>query len=74
MSIEDKRGMFVVPRELLVGLPELVKPFLAEVLIVQAELVFARNWIEYTALSEYFDECDPGAPPLLYNPCAPPDG
>ena len=58
MINKRKRGYFRVSNELIENSPNAVKLILSEMLVVRAEALYAIDSIEYTALSDLFEECD----------------
>ena len=53
-------GRFRIPRQLVLEQPENIRPFLAECVIVEAQVRWEFDSIEYLAMSERFDEIGAG--------------
>jgi hypothetical protein len=56
----NRRGVFVVSRELIENHPETVRSIMGRYIILQCETMYQTNTIEYTALSPDFDEVQEG--------------
>ena len=63
---EHRYGRFVISRHFIEDNPELVKRIMGDCIIVRAECNFATDYIEYVALSHWFDPVESGTIPPEY--------
>lgn len=67
MIRNNRRGLFLISRELLEDAPAIVKRVLSDVIVVRAELRWDLDAIEYVAICDKFDECPEGELTPPYN-------
>ena len=59
-------GTFKISRYMIENNPKIVKRVMSECIIVRAELSYVMDAIEYTAISDWFDEVQEGHIPMEY--------
>ena len=59
-------GRFAIDCDLIYRTPQAVQAVMAQCIVVRAEMMFARNQIEYTAIGDAFQPVDAGQMTPLY--------
>ena len=59
-------GVFSINLDMINDHPKIVKRIMGECIVVKAEMIYIKDCIEYTAISDWFDVCELGWEPRIY--------